>query len=84
MQKLLLSVMIGSALAATAVQASSHREAPGIARAPALDSTDFYAFNSYESGREGYVTLIANYIPRRLRRSELLCHGSGSRVRHPH
>ena len=63
MQKLLLSVMIGSALAATAVQASSHREAPGIARAPALDSTDFYAFNSYESGREGYVTLIANYIP---------------------
>ena len=45
------------------MQASSYREAPGIARAPALDSTDFYAFNSYESGREGYVTLIANYIP---------------------
>ncbi len=43
--------------------ASSHREAPNITRAPAIDSTDFYAFNSYEPGRGNYVTLIANYIP---------------------
>ncbi|WP_420820128.1 DUF4331 domain-containing protein [Pseudoalteromonas amylolytica] len=43
--------------------ASSHREAPNITRTPALDSTDFYVFNSYESGKEDYVTLIANYIP---------------------
>ena len=43
--------------------ASSHREAPNITRMPTLDSTDFYAFNSYESGRGDYVTLIANYIP---------------------
>ena len=43
--------------------ASSHREAPNITRHPALDSTDFYAFNSYEQGREDYVTFIANYIP---------------------
>jgi len=43
--------------------ASSHREAPNIARFPTVDSTDFYMFNSYESGRSGYVTLIANYIP---------------------
>ncbi|MDC8832339.1 DUF4331 domain-containing protein [Alteromonas gilva] len=63
MQRLILSTVISAALAAPAVYASSHREAPNIARAPALDSTDFYAFNSYESGREGYVTLIANYIP---------------------
>ncbi|HEY1314249.1 MAG TPA: DUF4331 domain-containing protein [Steroidobacteraceae bacterium] len=43
--------------------ASSHREAPNISRLPTLDGTDFYMFNSYESGRAGYVTLIANYIP---------------------
>ena len=43
--------------------ASSHREAPNITRLPTLDSTDFYAFNSYEEGRGDYVTLIANYIP---------------------
>ena len=28
-----------------------------------MDSTDFYLFNSYEPGRDGYVTLLANYIP---------------------
>ena len=27
------------------------------------DNTDPYAFRSIEPGREGYVTLIANYIP---------------------
>ena len=43
--------------------ASSHREAPAISQQPSLDSTDFYAFNSYENGRGDYVTLIANYIP---------------------
>jgi hypothetical protein len=42
---------------------SSHREAPNITRMPTLDSTDFYLFNSYEPGRDGYVTLLANYIP---------------------
>lgn len=49
--------LIGSA------QASSHREAPNITRMPTLDATDFYLFNSYEAGRDDYVTLIANYIP---------------------
>jgi hypothetical protein len=43
--------------------ASSHREAPNIARLPTVDGTDFYMFNSYESGRTGYVTILANYIP---------------------
>ena len=43
--------------------ASSHREAPGITRLPQVDGTDFYLFRSYESGREGFVTLIANYNP---------------------
>ena len=44
-------------------QASSHREAPFITTVPKVDATDFYMFNSYESGRDGYVTLIANYQP---------------------
>jgi hypothetical protein len=43
--------------------ASSHREAPNITRMPTVDSTDFYIFNSYENGRSGFVTLIADYIP---------------------
>lgn len=43
--------------------ASSHREAPFITKNPKVDGTDFYLFNSYESGRAGYVTLIANYVP---------------------
>ena len=30
---------------------------------PKVDSTDLYIFNSYESGRSGYVTLIADYFP---------------------
>jgi hypothetical protein len=56
------------ALACTAVfalpaQASSHREAPFITTAPKVDGTDFYMFRSYEPGRDGYVTLIANYLP---------------------
>ena len=51
------------AAAGIAVQGSSHREAPGITGKPKLDGTDFYMFRSYEPGRQGYVTLIANYIP---------------------
>ena len=43
--------------------ASSHREAPFIGGLPRLDGTDVYAFRSYEPGRAGFVTLIANYIP---------------------
>jgi hypothetical protein len=54
-------------LAATALPlcavASSHREAPAIAGQPRVDGTDFYMFRSYEPGRSGYVTFIANYIP---------------------
>ncbi|MEO6227479.1 MAG: DUF4331 domain-containing protein [Thermomonas sp.] len=43
--------------------ASSHREAPLITQTPKVDATDFYMFRSYESGRAGYVTFIANYQP---------------------
>jgi hypothetical protein len=60
--QLLAGVLFVSAAGITAI-GSSHREAPGIAGRPKLDGTDFYAFRSYEPGRNGYVTLIANYIP---------------------
>jgi hypothetical protein len=53
----LITLTTGGALA------SSHREAPFITTRPKVDGTDFYMFNSYEAGRAGYVTLIANYQP---------------------
>ncbi|MDY6948820.1 MAG: DUF4331 family protein, partial [Pseudomonadota bacterium] len=46
-----------------AAPASSHREAPFITNFPKLDGTDLYMFRSYEAGRDGYVTLLANYYP---------------------
>jgi len=53
----------GACLSAGLSQASSHREAPFITEMPKVDGTDFYMFRSYETGREDYVTLIANYLP---------------------
>jgi len=60
-----LSVALAAAALGTALpaRASSHREAPSIATTPKVDATDFYMFNSYEAGRTGYVTLVANYLP---------------------
>ena len=49
--------------ASTTVLASSHREAPAITTTPKVDAADFYMFNSYEPGRTGFVTLIADYLP---------------------
>ncbi len=43
--------------------ASSHREAPYIAGSPKLDATDLYMFRSYETGRQNFVTILANYMP---------------------
>ncbi|MCX7062401.1 MAG: DUF4331 domain-containing protein [Gammaproteobacteria bacterium] len=54
---------LAAAAASLTAQASSHREAPFIAQNPSVDGTDFYMFNSYEAGRSGFVTLIANYNP---------------------
>ncbi|MEM7219277.1 MAG: DUF4331 domain-containing protein [Pseudomonadota bacterium] len=54
---------IATTIASVTVDASSHREAPFITKFPQVDGTDFYLFNSYEPGREDYVTLIANYLP---------------------
>ena len=52
-----------AAMLPTLAQASSHREAPFITTVPKVDGTDMYMFRSYESGRQGFVTLIANYLP---------------------
>ena len=49
--------------AATPALSSSHREAPNITKTPKVDNTDVYAFRSYEPGRAGFVTLIANFQP---------------------
>ena len=43
--------------------ASSHAEAPFIKNIPKVDGADLFVFNSYEAGREGYVTLLADYYP---------------------
>ena len=59
-----LAVAVAGLCVATGLsQASSHREAPFITGAPKVDGTDFYMFNSYETGRADFVTLIANYLP---------------------
>ena len=61
-----LTAAVISALAlvsALPAQASSHREAPFITHQPKVDGTDLYMFRSYETGRQDYVTMIANYIP---------------------
>ncbi|EAQ98385.2 DUF4331 domain-containing protein [Congregibacter litoralis] len=58
-----LALALGMALHPMAADASSHREAPFIAKFPQVDASDFYLFNSYEPNRDGYVTLLANYIP---------------------
>jgi hypothetical protein len=64
LQKTITTVSLAVAIALSGMaQASSHREAPNITRLPTIDSTDFYLFNSYEAGRSGYVTVLANYIP---------------------
>lgn len=68
MNRIALLILAGGLTAAAATPPpkaplSSHREAPNITRHPKLDATDFYLFRSYESGREGYVTLVANYYP---------------------
>lgn len=63
MKKSALALSVGLAAFCGAAYSSSHREAPFIATQPTVDGTDFYMFNSYETGRSDYVTLIANYDP---------------------
>jgi hypothetical protein len=62
MRSLILVTLLLSV--AVLLQASSHGEAPGTAAAPQTDVTDLYAFRSYETGRDTFVTLLANFNPR--------------------
>jgi hypothetical protein len=59
--RLLAAAVALAALTFTAVQASSHREAPLISSDPLADNTDVYAFVSPNAPDK--VTLIANFIP---------------------
>lgn len=65
--KLLRRRVIGLALilsfSIAPVLAASHSEAPLISMDRYADNTDVYAFRSYETGRGGFVTIIANFIP---------------------
>lgn len=54
---------VGAAFTCSMSVASSHAEAPFIKEIPKVDATDFYMFRSYEPGREGFVTIVANYYP---------------------
>ena len=56
--------LLFSGLMATALLASSHREAPMIADDPLADNVDVYAFRSPDD--PGMITLIATYIPGQL------------------
>jgi uncharacterized protein DUF4331 len=57
-----LHLVVFAALVACAL-ASSHSEAPGTAKTPNADVTDFYMFQSYEAGREDYTVMIMNVQP---------------------
>jgi len=50
-------------IAAPSAFASSHREAPFISGQAQVDATDLYMFRSYETGRDAFVTILANYQP---------------------
>jgi hypothetical protein len=58
-----IAAAVGAALLPITALASSHREAPFITTRSKVDGTDLYLFNSYETGRTGYVTMIASYQP---------------------
>lgn len=60
---MILSLTMILASSAIPAFAASHAEAPLISMDRFADNTDVYAFRSIEPGREGFVTLIANYIP---------------------
>ncbi len=63
--RLSLGASLGAlvALSSGNARASSHREAPFVTKNPKVDATDFYMFRSYQTGRDGFVTIIANYLP---------------------
>ena len=65
MSRAFSAVVVGVSfvILAGGASAASHREAPFITEQPKVDGTDFYMFRSYETGREAFVTMIADYMP---------------------
>lgn len=61
--RVFLGLVLSVSISGVPVLASSHAEAPLISMDRFADNTDTYAFRSVESGREGFITLIANFIP---------------------
>lgn len=59
----LIMVLTVASMSVVPTFSASHAEAPLISMDRFADNTDTYAFRSIEPGREGFVTLIANYIP---------------------
>lgn len=63
MKRTVIALTIASLMVGGVAIGSSHREAPLITKMPKVDNTDVYMFRSYEQGRSGYVTLLANFQP---------------------
>jgi hypothetical protein len=63
MTRVLFVLSLCLSLSALPILASSHAEAPLISMDRYADNTDVYAFRSTETGRSGFVTIIANFIP---------------------
>ncbi|MCA1714324.1 MAG: DUF4331 domain-containing protein, partial [Gammaproteobacteria bacterium] len=63
MKRSALVLAVASVVLTGIVMGSSHREAPLITKTPKLDGTDLYMFRSYQTGRQGFVTFLANYQP---------------------
>jgi hypothetical protein len=57
------TIMLAVLLAAAPARASSHGDAPTLVEMPEVAAADFYMFRSYEPGRSGFVTILANYNP---------------------
>jgi len=58
-----MKLFFALALLCAAVYASSHSEAPGTAKSPSSDISDFYMFRCYEPGREDFTCFIMNAYP---------------------
>ncbi|CAN5762117.1 DUF4331 domain-containing protein [soil metagenome] len=58
-----IGLLLAISISGVPALAASHAEAPLISMDRFADNTDTYAFRSVEPGREGFVTLIANFIP---------------------
>ena len=57
------TVLLALLLAAAPAGASSHGDAPTLVEMPEVAAADFYMFRSYEPGRSGFVTFLADYNP---------------------